>query len=86
MGLSDTSTRHPATLMAVRLKEILLDFNHFYDLTDEAHTRLLDMIIDIFGSKLCPVGKVNGVTLDVMWQKGYQVLAFYHNKSDDNSL
>ena len=67
-------------------REVVLDFNHFYGLTDETHTRMLDMIIDIFGSKLCPVGNISSITLNVMWQKGYQVLAFYDNESADNRL
>ena len=58
---------------------VLLDFNHFYGMDAEKHARLLDMIIDTYGSKLCPAGIPNDITLDYMWQNGYQVLVFYHD-------
>lgn len=60
---------------------VLLDFNHFYDMTDKQHSTLIKMISENFQHRLCPpsVG-IDNVTLSQLWARGWQVLAFYHHQ------
>ncbi|XP_029434708.1 PI-PLC X domain-containing protein 2 isoform X2 [Rhinatrema bivittatum] len=58
---------------------VFLDFNHFYAMTHGHHTRLIDMLQEIFGSKLGTAEHVENVTLQSLWKKGVQVLVFYHS-------
>lgn len=58
---------------------VILDFNHFYEVSYEAHHCLIGKIRDRFGSKLCPVHHhLRDVSLRFMWQNGYQLIVFYH--------
>lgn len=53
---------------------VIIDFQHFYKFTKEAHVQLIQLILEVFGTKLCvqpnPVTRVN---LRWMWSRGYQV-------------
>ncbi|XP_060075650.1 PI-PLC X domain-containing protein 3-like [Ylistrum balloti] len=61
-------------------KEVLiLDFNHFYCMSNTDHVNLLTMLTDKFGSKMCPYIDMESVTLDMMWEHNLQVLIFYQN-------
>lgn len=56
---------------------VLLDFNHFYAMEHEHHLYLLNMLQEVFGSKLCPAECVENITLQYVWEKNYQV--FHQN-------
>lgn len=53
---------------------VIIDFQHFYKFTKEAHVQLIQLILEVFGTKLCvqpnPVTRVN---LRWMWSRDYQV-------------
>ena len=57
---------------------VFLDFNHFYEMDNAAHDRLLKAVIDRFSSKMCPVMDLSEVTLQLMWTAGLQLVVFYH--------
>lgn len=57
---------------------VLLDFNHFYAMEHEHHFYLVNMLQEVFGSKLCTADCVENITLQYLWEKKYQVLVFYH--------
>ncbi|OCT94477.1 PI-PLC X domain-containing protein 2 [Xenopus laevis] len=60
-------------------KEIVfLDFNHFYAMDHGHHLYLVNMMQEVFGSKLCTTDCVENITLQYLWGKKYQVLIFYH--------
>ena len=58
---------------------VLLDFNHFYGLTDQHHRACLQMLMDVFGQKLCPYLDVDSLTLSMLWENNLQVVAFYQD-------
>ncbi|KAK6494756.1 PI-PLC X domain-containing protein 3 [Huso huso] len=58
---------------------VFLDFNHFYGMQNSHHEKLVHMLQDIFGNKLCPAIFAQEVSLKYLWEKEYQVLVFYHN-------
>ncbi|XP_069007614.1 PI-PLC X domain-containing protein 2 isoform X2 [Embiotoca jacksoni] len=64
-----------------RNEVVLLDFNHHYAMEAEHHVYLINMLQEVFGSKLCNNCAVEGVTLDYLWEKKYQVIVFYHHPS-----
>ena len=60
---------------------VLLDFNHFYKMTDSSHKNLYDLILNIFGKKICPHIKTaesrQQLNLKSLWEQGQQVIVFY---------
>jgi len=59
---------------------VILDFQHFYDFTDQDHHRLVDRITQIFRGKLCPVSsRFDHITLQWLVLKRYQVFVIYRN-------
>ncbi|KAK3103987.1 hypothetical protein FSP39_023435 [Pinctada imbricata] len=62
-----------------RKEIVLLDFNHFYCMDQSDHTELMDMIQDVFGSKLCPLLDMESATLESLWENQLQVIVFYQN-------
>lgn len=72
-GLNDINN-----FLNFHLKEIVfLDFNHHYAMDHEHHRYLIDMLKEVFGSKLCRINVVEDITLDYLWKKKYQVLFQY---------
>ncbi|MBN3280196.1 PLCX3 protein, partial [Polyodon spathula] len=68
------------TFLASHSREVVfLDFNHFYGMQNSHHEKLVHMLQDIFGNKLCPAIFAQEVSLKYLWEKEYQVLVFYHN-------
>ncbi|KAK9506243.1 hypothetical protein O3M35_008213 [Rhynocoris fuscipes] len=65
------------------LKEtVILDFQHFYDFNNLDHERLINLVISIFGEKLCPRPiDLSFVTLETMFENGYQVIVIYRNSN-----
>ena len=67
---------------------IILDFNHFYNMSPSAHSMLLADLHTILGDKLVPPPfsisnyKMWGATLQALWQSPYRVIVLYHE--DEN--
>ncbi|KAK2814791.1 hypothetical protein Q7C36_023057 [Tachysurus vachellii] len=76
-GLNDINV----FLNAHRKEVIFLDFNHHYAMDAKHHRYLINMLKEVFGSKLCKISMVEDITLDYLWEKKYQVLVFYHHPS-----
>jgi hypothetical protein len=68
-GLSDINS----FLDAHGKEMVFLDFNHHYAMGMEHHTYLINMLQEVFGSKLCKIGVVEEITLDYLWENKYQV-------------
>ncbi|XP_056290721.1 PI-PLC X domain-containing protein 2 isoform X2 [Pseudoliparis swirei] len=64
-----------------RKEVVFLDFNHYYAMGAEHHVYLINMLKQVFGSKLCNDCAVESITLDFLWQNKYQVIVFYHHPS-----
>ena len=78
-----------ATFLQKHKKEVvLLDFNHFYNMSSENHAQCILMLQDIFGNKLCKFSEdIDEITLKYLWDKNFQVVAFYHdNHANGNQL
>ena len=58
---------------------VILDFNHFYDVSQESHRCLIDKILKRFPSKLCPPTDMKEVTLKFMSERGYRLIVFYQD-------
>ncbi|MXQ79052.1 hypothetical protein E5288_WYG000594 [Bos mutus] len=58
---------------------VFLDFNHFYGMQKYHHEKLVQMLKDIYGNKMCPAIFAQEVSLKYLWEKDYQVLVFYHS-------
>ncbi|KAJ8285373.1 hypothetical protein GJAV_G00026080 [Gymnothorax javanicus] len=68
------------TFLASHAREVVfLDFNHFYGVQNQHHEKLVHMLREVFGERLCPALFAQEVTLKYLWEKEYQVLVFYHN-------
>ncbi|XP_078596087.1 PI-PLC X domain-containing protein 3-like isoform X1 [Branchiostoma floridae x Branchiostoma japonicum] len=65
---------------------VLLDFNHFYSMVDFHHERLIAILKEMFGPKLCPRMDPADVTLATLWDRGQQVIVFYHNSVADRHI
>lgn len=65
-----------------RKEVVLLDFNHFYDMFPDDHCQLIENVLDIFGSMVCPVRDLDTLSLEWMWSNGYQVIIIYHCSCD----
>lgn len=62
-----------------RKEVVFLDFNHFYGMQKYHHEKLVQMLKDIYGNKMCPAIFAQEVSLKYLWEKDYQVLVFYHS-------
>uniref|UniRef100_A0A3B4ZIC7 Phosphatidylinositol specific phospholipase C X domain containing 3 n=1 Tax=Stegastes partitus TaxID=144197 RepID=A0A3B4ZIC7_9TELE len=69
-----------SSFLSAHAREVVfLDFNHFYGVQNLHHEKLVAMLKEVFGDKLCPVVFAQEVTLQYLWEKEYQVLVFYHH-------
>lgn len=52
-------------------KEILLiDFNHFYGMTDQSHTSLIQLVLHHLGPHLCPKSaQLSQLTPEMLWTR-----------------
>ena len=58
---------------------VLLDFNHFYGMTEFKHKQFLSLLLEIFGYRMCPFIDTESVTLEMLWESELQVIIFYHS-------
>lgn len=57
---------------------VILDFQHFYNFKPEHHEMMINMIVHIFGKKICRrERRMKENTLDILWQLKNQVLIVY---------
>ncbi|XP_072026187.1 LOW QUALITY PROTEIN: PI-PLC X domain-containing protein 3-like [Amphiura filiformis] len=63
---------------------VLIDFNHFYDMSAEDHQILVLQIQQIFGDKVCPLMDIDKSALNVLWDNKWQVIVFYCH--DDTTI
>lgn len=59
---------------------IILDINNFYNMDDILHMKLLSIITHCFDDKLCPFNTGSDVSLNSLWNQGYQVIVIYHHE------
>lgn len=58
---------------------LLLHFQHFYNMYDDDHQRLLHKLNSSFGALMCQfTEKLENLTLTSLWRKGSQVICFYN--------
>ena len=74
--------REVASFLEEHPKEVvLLDFNHFYKMNDTAHQQLYNLVLIIFGKKICPYIQTMEdrlqLTLNSLWEKEQQIIVFY---------
>ena len=67
LAVNEFLNQHPKEIM-------LLDFNHFFGMTPDLHQSLLNLLMEIFGDKLCPYLDMDSVTLNTLWENKLQVL------------
>ncbi|GAB1602315.1 PI-PLC X domain-containing protein 3-like [Argonauta hians] len=66
---------------------VILDFNHFYNVNFENHEKLLSMLHNIFGKKMCPHIGASNLTLSIAWEDNLQVVICYnHDVATKNQL
>lgn len=62
---------------------VILDFNHFYNMTSANHQKLLEGIKEIFGDKILDnrgISSLSTLTLDRIWAASKQVMVIYHEE------
>ncbi|KAF8511401.1 PLC-like phosphodiesterase [Hysterangium stoloniferum] len=60
---------------------VLLDFNHFYNMTPTTHKQLVEKLKAKFGNKLAPESLGTDVTVNKLWESTYRIIVLY-NDSD----
>ncbi|XP_014236441.1 PI-PLC X domain-containing protein 3-like isoform X1 [Trichogramma pretiosum] len=79
--VADWLTKHPEEV-------VIMDFQHFYNFTEQHHRDLMYLIKDIFRGKMCPRFNAPGnVSLRWMNSRKYQVIIIYRHfvvAADDN--
>ncbi|XP_046577041.1 PI-PLC X domain-containing protein 3-like [Haliotis rubra] len=58
---------------------VILDFNHFYGMNESMHKQFMAVILETFGAKICPQKDMKTLTLDMLWQNKFQVVAIYQD-------
>ncbi|WP_445494364.1 phosphatidylinositol-specific phospholipase C domain-containing protein [Photorhabdus sp. SF281] len=64
---------------------IILDFNHFYELSANDHNDLANLIENILGSKLAPPSLGPDATPEGIWGRGAQIIVNYDYNGGDFS-
>lgn len=60
---------------------IMLDFNHFYGFTDNAHQLVVNKLSIAFGNKLAPTSLGVDITMNELWKSTHRIITFYDNSS-----
>ena len=58
---------------------IILDFNHFYEMTTGSHNALVSKLISTFGNVLAPRSFTVDATVNDLWAKKQRVIILYGN-------
>ncbi|CAK9815683.1 PI-PLC X domain-containing protein 2 [Anthophora plagiata] len=65
---------------------VILDFQHFHSFSGMDHRHLMETIIRIFPTKLCPIASsFDDITLNWLNSKEYQVILIYRNEYAQNN-
>jgi hypothetical protein len=68
------------TWTAAHPKEVvIMDFNHFYAMSQEDQTTLATTIINTFGTRLVPPDDPGDITLQLLWQRHQNVIVSYQD-------
>jgi len=59
---------------------VVIDFNHFYDMTSEQHVKLLESVKSVCGEMLCLYIGVDSLSLNLLWEQGLQIIVLYHHE------
>lgn len=59
---------------------VILDFNHFYGMSEDQHKRLLDMLLEKCGGRLCMFVGMENLTLNMLWENNLQIIIIYHHQ------
>ncbi|XP_791466.2 PI-PLC X domain-containing protein 3-like [Strongylocentrotus purpuratus] len=70
--INDWLNEHPREV-------VIIDCNHLYDMQAKDHDGLISCIEEAFSSKLCPEMDLEGVTLNVLSDEGWQVITIYQH-------
>lgn len=67
---------------------VILDFQHFYEFQAHNHEKMIHMILNIFGSKICRrQRRIRENTIDKLREYGNQILIIYrHHTTRDNDI
>ena len=65
---------------------VLLDFNHFYEMTEFNHKQLMSQILEVLGYKMCPFLDAGSISLNTMWENNLQIIVFYHHLSAQSNM
>lgn len=57
---------------------IILDINNFYNMDDILYMKFFFIIIYCFDDKLCLFNIGSDVSLNFLWNQGYQVIVIYY--------
>ena len=93
--LLHTMFSHPVQYMAEAVEKylqkhkteiVLLDFNHFHNISTEQHNQCIQMLQDIFGDNMCKFSEdIEDISLNYLWENKFQVVAFYHNNQAEKN-
>ncbi|HHG85955.1 MAG TPA: hypothetical protein ENJ82_14505 [Bacteroidetes bacterium] len=75
--LSDLIAAVKAFATANPKEIILLDFNHFYEMTAASHKQLVGEMLTAFGSKMVPAAAGLGTKVSDLWKAEQQVIVLY---------
>lgn len=68
------------TWTAAHPKEVvILDFNHFYAMSQDDENSLANTIVNTFGSSLVPPGAPSDLNLRLLWRQGENVIVSYQD-------
>lgn len=59
---------------------VILDFNHFYRMSEDRHRSFLNFVIEKCGERLCLFVGMETLTLNMLWENGLQIIVIYHHK------
>lgn len=66
---------------------VILDFQHFYDFTDDDHIRFIDEIHRIFERKMCPtIFEFVDISLQWLVEREYQIFVIYRSSHANYSM
>lgn len=60
---------------------VILDFNHFYEMTTDSHNALVSKLISTFGDILAPRSFTVDTTVNDLWAKKQRVIVLYGNNA-----
>ena len=77
--LEDVLPQFQAFLAENKLEVIILDFQHFYKMSEELHHQLVRLLFKYLGQWLCPDDEpcVGTTPMNKLWSKDHRVIVFH---------